>query len=643
MSALSKIVPAAAVVLLCGYWIQDRIVDPVSPNIDAPSLTPIGDVASPNFEQAPIEEQASQREAATEVATDKPLRSRILNVVDRSSGAPATHFAIELHHDPEANWEDGPLAILWTDAGGMLTVQAEWLDESITLIAIDHPSSRLQQPERLTWDSASRLATPVEAEASGKQAVETLKIDLGPTYRLQLPSTPDSKVTAFLDTAGFRDSVALEYGAFLREPVTPGGLPWVRMDPKRVTPSSLGNGPWFLRLRDQQGFWQVWGEVQTIAGEHPGPIRMTGGSFGSLELYARVDGSVPTTHFTIRLKDAQQHSPDRRVIINGKGGWRAGEQSIGYLAAGNYELTVTDKSIEPASFEVEVAEGTMQALHMELQAARNRYELSVLLRSETGRITEELGYVSVVAVSSDDPTKKAWGNGMQAEGDALPVPITGLTAGRWQIELGRIAHLPAIEPAGAVEVEVGPGLSPSVEFLFRDGGDSVHQVEVLALDATNEKAVSSGAINVMYDGVGILGRGLSQGEAQLPVHRSDIDLDYVVIVPGYRPGTASDARSDDGRHILRLEAGWGALLYAQRFEDGFLLPLAGVQVILDGHSAGYTDATGYLLLAADALPNDVKFLHEQYTHTGDVLKPEAEGGSFKPGHCWTTRVTFANN
>jgi hypothetical protein len=140
------------------------------------------------------------------------------------------------------------------------------------------------------------------------------------------------------------------------------------------------------------------------------------------------------------------------------------------------------------------------------------------------------------------------------------------------------------------------------------------------------------ALEVVDDATGaplaewtVLVRGESDWEepdspASLRFAAWDEDTAFAVVSPGYRawiatPGAPGFPASPEGRVVARLRPGWSHLFLARKRSRN--RALEGVEIRLDGRSAGRTNARGELWVHADAPARELEVSHPMLNWTDE--------------------------
>jgi hypothetical protein len=201
------------------------------------------------------------------------------------------------------------------------------------------------------------------------------------------------------------------------------------------------------------------------------------------------------------------------------------------------------------------------------------------------------------------------------------VPVGEVTVEAHVLGLGVRTSLQELED-GSLELEVvvlddpdAPGYG--FEVVTTDGAQPVYWVHTRALDG--------GPVLYRY---GANRRAIARGSA------AERRLEWAVVAEGTRPvyGTQRDfLDAGDGLALARvtLAPGWGTRVLAR---DPHGLPLAGVEVELDGAPAGRTDARGELELVRDAPPGRLGFRYGSWVLVEGDTVPVPVPASKGPWH-----------
>ncbi|MFT7486755.1 MAG: RNA polymerase sigma factor (sigma-70 family), partial [Candidatus Paceibacteria bacterium] len=600
MSSTLKMGAALALITLAGTWLWNKSSNEVA--IAQVAMAGVQRLALPEESLAgnapELESEGVGRvplEQVPSVATNDVLN---LRVIDRESGRVAPFYCVRL--SAEARDE----LVVETNAKGLAQLPSPWFEADFELLAVDHPDYALENPSR------RRVSPDQRPTADGTLDFE---VELGPAYEFILPrGAPVEQLRGFLGAKGFEPQFDPSF--VLGTPLREGRHPWMRFAPHLAQRSKLGNGPWFLRLRDRVGHWQGWAEVRTLRGIHPGLLHLEGGAFGSLELHVSVEGEVHASNidFTLQSTEARENWNQFMRVgwIAGLGGWRAGAQSLAYLPAGPYKIDLRARGVLASSHEFSIEAGETAALSFDLEAQLANRTLDVRVTSESGRL--QFGYISVYATQQGASGEVVRAEHIQVDEQSSSLfRFDDLSPGSWKVELQGVRHLPEFDhPDGlVVDRDVGELLFTCLDF----GIAPLTPQLVEVVDADSGQGLA-GAATLWVEGEPFLSVGFSGGQLDLPAMAPGVGFDWVVIVPGYRPRFMPDdsfptsvsiSPSSREATVARvvLEPGWGCMIAAKLLEPGQglvrqLAPIAGVAVELDGVPAGRTDELGRLLLVA---------------------------------------------
>jgi RNA polymerase sigma factor (sigma-70 family) len=578
-------------------------------------------VAALDEPMAAVDERVALASPARAAAA--PTRSLAVRVVDAATLAPAEAYALEVVRG------DGETSLLWTDEEGRVTLPPQLAAGARTLRALDHPDLHRSEPEE--------LELPVE----GADTEVQFPVVLGPRYDLVLP--PDAAAFAqelFADGSAAPKAYLVDglkedrtrWEFRLGTPVRPGDLPWVRFTPDQAR--WLSSGPWRLELRDVAGFWRFGAEVTTITERQREPVRLVGGRRSNLALRVVADGEPVTRLLSVALIE-RSTGATQFAQLQDSGPLGPGSDSFRHLPPGAYDIRVEEGGFEDYARAIELAPGEEYEVLVELEPVANAHDLVVQLRSESGTFDFRMVFAKATNAADPDDTRLALA---AARGDARNprFVLEGLTPGTWEVELTGPIDLP-FDPAGAFEVDAAAG-EVTVTCLDRSG-PPLASTTLEVRDRETGELVPGGGVALYRDGAHIYSTGFVLGECELfPGAQVARGMDWLVSADGYRACWVEDdsypfAGSVDGRRVVELERGWGTLVVAGRWQDGFE-PIADQEVQADGVPVGRTDARGRLLLNLDAAPSTLHLPHATLRTSSDALDPETgrivTGGRLPP-------------
>ena len=538
-------------------------------------------------------------------------RSLDVIVADAVTQLPADDYAVEVV------CVDDERVVLWTDGGGRLTVPPQVARKARTLRALDHPDLHRNEPEEL------------ELPPAGERDEVTFAVALGPRYDLVLPPGAEP-FTELAFTGGpnapaayLFDGLKLERSRFdfvFGAPLRRGELPWTRLELGQAR--SLSSGPWRLELRDAEGFWRFHAEVPTVARGERARLRLAGGPRSTLALRVLADGEPVTRLMTVALLESAT-AETLFAQIREHGPLGPGSDLFQHLPPGEYVVSSTGGGFEEYERTLELEAGEAHELVVELKRAAGTSDLVVRLESESGEFDFEMVFARATNAADPKDRRMAWLTRGERPGEQRFV-LEGLTPGTWEVEVTGPLDLP-FDPEGPFTVDAAAG-EVAVTCLDLTGPPLGRTTLVLRDRATGEP-VPNGGVALYRDGVQLYSTGFVRGECELFLGPEvSAGMDWLVAADGYRAHWVEDdaypfAGAVDGRLVVELERGWGTLVVAQTWDEGFH-PVAGQVVHADGVPVGETDSLGRLLVNLDAAPLTIHLPHETLHARSDALDPE---------------------
>ena len=496
-----------------------------------------------------------------------PITGRLL---DRYGGEPIAHFQVSV------NLRGREPVELVTDADGFFATEEKYSKTRYSLGLIDHPRSpKPHGPSRARVSHDPARETP-----------EEFRVVVGPRYELELVdedgtacANPES-FDAFL----YHDeplALALPSGEeALRAPVRSDGGIWTRFRDRHCD-KVLPGGPWWLEVRSHDGTRGGGARIESL---HPGeaPVRIR------LETRCVLTGrivdqeQVPLGKAALRLKQSSDLEWHHAIFAEEDGTFR-----FANLEPGDYELTVCDPR----------ARGRRLVVPLKRDAADEGNDILVdrfpSTEVLTGRIRSRSGeYEGVGEIIFEALDKELFARPRVTlewealEGDSLvadfelEVPV----GERYRVRLDTLDMF-AWGAIGEASVSDSPA-----EFTL---DDRTQLFEITILDEASgepieeaETALNLGLYNDWIDG----------SYVELPGMPTAIALSafsWCVSAPGYVPvfGDLGDFTQSEERVqslVLKLRRGWGTRF--EIYDRRTLRPLSGVDVLLDGVSAGKTQA-----------------------------------------------------
>ncbi len=590
-------------------------------------------------------EIARSAEGAVTVGDGVPFR--IVRVVDRATGNPLPEYTVHTTNEKGS----GRYAV--TDDKGEFIFRDPAGKWDRVLVAKDHDSLQFENLQRWNMGEVAR--------ANLGRTVDFF-VDVGPTYRFQIPSSapqglalqsdPDARSIAVITNSP--PAVVLRASLASRgfEPRIPrakqnldtvvrgGSAPFVRFAPGVNYEEALGPPPWYLRLSDDEGLWQVWGEIDSVQGEHQGVIAFEGGAFGRLQVVMEYPnrlsgGSLSTPVPTAWLLNS---NGEHQMVQSASGLFPDGPKHTpvwNFLAPGRYTLRAGGDIHEQQVHEVVIEKGKTTRLELDLKRRSGGRDISVILCSESGTLDfSGLGATLRPTLTSQGgnrhclPVKSA----LVPEQVRFVFLFENVAPGPWKLELRESSHLPDFQPSqdrliGADESEVlltcldhniEPMVTPRVAVVDALTGEPVEDASI-NLWVRGEMYGTSSHIAIR-DGSG---RESATGRTMRTLPQGT-PFACAVSAEGYQPlfipnGTYPPQLPGSEVGEFRMQPGWGRVVYAVTRE---LVGIPGVEVFADGQPIGTTDATGCFLLIADRPSAEIHVDHPEYKHIAGSIHPQ---------------------
>ncbi len=536
-----------------------------------------------------------------------PITGRLL---DRFGGEPVAHFQVSVNLRGREPIE------LVTDADGYFATEDEFSKTRFSLGLIDHVRS--PKPH---GPSRARVSHDPERETP-----EEFRVAVGPRYALELvdeDGTPCANPESF-DAFLYHDeplALALPSGEEApRAPVRDTGTVWARFRDRHCE-KVLPGGPWWLEVRSHDGTRGGGARIESL---HPRgePVRIR------LETRCVLSGrivdqaQVPLDKAALRLKQSSDLTWHDAIFAEADGSFR-----FANLEPGDYELTVCDPR----------ARGRRLMIPLKRDAAGGVSDITVDRFPSTevlkGRIRSQSGEYEGGGELIFEPLDKElfakpritleW----RALDDETLVADFELEAPLGERYRVRLDTLDMFAWGAIGEARVGD--SP-VEFSL---DDRTQLLEITILDEVSGEAIEAAetALNL-----GLYNDWLDGSYVELPGMPTAIEasaLSWCVSAPGYVPvfGDLSDFTQSEERVqslVLKLKRGWGTRF--EIFDRRTLRPLTGVDVLLDGTSAGVTQA-GWLDARLPEIPTTLDLRLDGWRWVGgsldyrriDILEEEA--------------------
>ena len=531
---------------------------------------------------------------------------------DQGTGEPVPRFGLEVVQNGAV------VARLESDEAGALTLPDPG-DGGLTQL-------RLFDVEGTSgWSRLIPLPHTVAPAGGGEGEVA---IPIGPTYRLavELPEEygPEDFMLS-LSSYGSHTVVGFRGGA----PVRMHGEPWVRFGPTRLS----SPGPWQLTMQDAGGTLVARAAVDSITGVYPKTVALEFLAASSVQGFVRDPEEAPVAGQQLVMHHYDGAAYDRR----------------GYWAKTDAQGRYAFLGLEPGSYalRLQLEAGVRGITHSFTLAAGERLEddfvrawpnpagtIRGAVRSRSGTYHRSLQ----LTMMTDEITKHGEGYSLQTAVEWTEVDgnhegsfvFDEVPPGVYIMRL----WAPEDEDWEPRTFRVSPPQT-GITFLLRDAQNSVPVTARVTDSATGEE-LASFLYWVEYrvpgtHGYGRQGGPVSSGSRFAHLASGVKTMRWIVGAPGYEPahgdGTAFSPPLEPGQPWtleVRLRPGWG--MEIETVEDTPSeppVPLAGVEVALDGRAVGTTNGDGRLWLSADDEPQQILLRREGWGIKTGVLDPES--------------------
>lgn len=561
--------------------------------------------------------------AASPAGTALPaIRVRLVDVHDR---APLPHYALRLVADGQDPGADAsPDTLVQSDDRGEFELDGRYRGGPLSLLALDDADGATPWREQ-------RLHVAADAWPPADRHLE-LELRCGPTYRLVFADAPPSLDGALAALTADPQLV------FSSNPVRPsqrvrgGALPWVRFDPALAVPSELGAGPITLVVADAAGTWVATGTVDSVRGVQANPVVLRSQPCGALRIAITEAGASPRGryHASVYRRGDDGRPTGRDHTVQFAGGTAAAR--IPLLPIGDYRVFVGGGEGTPTqAIDVAVRAGEETRAVADFAPKAAGSSLRVVARSASGE--RDLGIV-VVSCCRPDGTSPHHAPADRRDG-ALEFTFADLGPGEWVVRLQPTPHLP---PWDRREHRVDAAAG-TVEFvcLDRDAPPPGH-CALQIVDARDRPIAGAGVTTFVdghqhfgsftdSDGNVTVGPYLTGRTLQVLVRAADCEPAFVDVTPVVAPATATR---------VRLLPGWGTMFVVMTPDRGDGVPLADVEVLLDGVAAGRTDRDGLLLVRSASPPRRIELRRAGYRYDYGALDAATgapTGGEQSPYFC----------
>ncbi len=464
--------------------------------------------------------------------------------------------------------------------------------------------------------------------------------DTGPPWRVAFHVAPLRRIVLTGNVP--RDPTALSFWTIVEGEAQPRAMTLVRRDEEGLfvrgpTPRGLLRDGQAVSLvvSDEEGFLVGARQLRWNLDELEGPIAFELEETATLEVAVRIE-ELPTIpgvkRYLSQYRIRKVLEPHALTDAGPAEAWRLG--SMKWLTPGAYDLVVGSRNHAPERRALQLEAGKAAAESFDLALANDRRIVHGRMRTESGEPPRRL----TVTMSLVDDPLSTW-----SASQLMGWCATGIDHFMHEIEGGDPGELvfafPDVPP-GDVRVSVGENASVPTEVRIVEGADGKIEIDVLQLD---------------QDGPGMGFRvyvaGEEPGEQRIwvqtraheggpPLHQravsgktltrktpSERDFEWAVVAAGYRPvyGTQADFRSGgDGRYFadVQLEHGWGTRVVVT---DASGDPLAGVRILADGVTAGWTDRLGTFEVMGETPPKRIVADHPGWRSRGGfpIVPPQS--------------------
>ena len=552
---------------------------PEKPPVDEVTRSP---AAVPVFGALPAAEAA------------RPLFARL---VDAETGDPVPWYFVEVVNG------DGESERLASDEHGVLLTERTWASGRLTVHTLDsdvHPYAWIYEELDFAHDHRA------EEEPDGPLE---LPVVVGPTYVLDV---------TWPAGAGPRDFTAELEPAWHSPVVNSGKAPvratdgraWVRFPPNVYEQS--GQGMWRLNLEGTGGIWSGSSEVPLVRGTHPEPVRielvrggLVRGTARALASDGVVAESPDLTRVRVRL-DAPDGTTTAIEPLDVEGRFE-----LRYVVPGPYTLRVSSDRHDPFAEELEVRGGEVTRIDPVLRGLAGLGSIRGTLRTRAGnadltKVELTLQRVDGTGIYLARPTVREGEEGAVGEFHFEDLPEGDYRLSPW-------SHTGSYEwTPGDLSVRTG---ADGLEFTCEDS-EPLRALVLKAYAADTGEPSRFFYVNLHTRSAGGGTGSLSSsaggtGEVRFDV-RASTEYGWMLTAEGFVPawmdGWSFPGEGDEHTESIRLERGWGSEV--RLFDSASGAPAADVEVLLDGVSAGKTDAEGILRVRWPSRPSRLEIESE---------------------------------
>lgn len=476
-------------------------------------------------------------------------------------------------------------------------------------------------------------------EAARRSEEQVFEVRVGPTYRIDVTLPEGTQEDDFFATIPADietgnpvmhrtvaedpgSPLALFYGSSSsrsdtlepRTPLRSGEPRWVRFRAP-ILFQRVSGGLSELHLRSADGFWAGAAAIASVRGVHPEPVRIELTQCGAIEGRILDSEGKPLPSSWVQLAQDDE-------AIHEQGADARGGLSFRWLAPGEYQLVITNDRYLEWTATVTVTAGESTRLDVGMVSAGRLGTIAGALRSRTGRHRSKGGILTLT--SKEDPSfylikgvryRKRSGQ-YEAAFAFEDVPV-----GRYELTLDPLDN----RRWSALTLEVSAPAT-GVDFWCEDEA-ATFELAFRVLAARTDAPIES-PWTAAWMGDPATDRRLDdnwESGTYLGVPEG-VPIRWLVSAPGCRPvwGDETAFTSEGATRVaeVRLEPGWGKRFVVTH--DGNE-PLPGVEVRIDGESAGRTDSTGSLFVERAAKPARLEFVLEGWHVTWGRVDPSDPG------------------
>ncbi|MEM9378973.1 MAG: hypothetical protein AAGB93_03410, partial [Planctomycetota bacterium] len=433
---------------------------------------------------------------------------------------------------------------------------------------------------------------------------DPLQVQVGPTFQLEasLPADVTWRAMEVRFAAGPDDG-----RQYMRTAVRDGVRPWVRFE--HQVGEVAGDGPWTLEVGDRKGLWWAEAKITRKRGIEPYPVMLEFEQRGAIEFVVRCEPDR-----SIRIGPVQLETEAGRALRSvflyvathdtGSEKPKCAKARANYLMPGRYRWSRGNRTGE-----VEVAAGEVTRVEIEQDDGGATFDVEILVdgtgvleASPPGEVID-LRRTPILLGRTDDPLTRVV---------QRLAPDTARGPGHWRLDVKGLAdaewNLVALQGLSEVRCEprhvrITRGTTPPVLIASRAPCDAA--IAVTAVDAdTGEPLPSAEAALSHVDPTWRILRANDDGTMRANRQPSDRELVVLARAPGYRMTRLRILPERDGRrHEVALRHGWSSVVHV--LHSGSYEPIEGVEVVVDGTSAGWTDAGGIVEIEGAGPPGSI--------------------------------------